>query len=276
MKETELLQKAREFLRENREAIVADIGALVDIPSVQGSPAPGAPFGEGPRRALDRALEIAARMGFEPHSHEDYMGWFDLPGEREAHIATIAHLDVVPAGEGWTFEPFRMERRGDWLIGRGTDDDKGPLVYCMYLAKFFRESGIKLRYTLRTLMGCNEETGMGDVGPYLAAQPQPLFCLSSDALFPVCNGEKGLFQGEFVSPKLEGNVVDIQAGEASNMIPERAVCLVKFRGRLPLGREGIEAATEDGLLRITAHGVGAHSAMPERGKTRSVCWWTFC
>lgn len=266
MKETELLQKAREFLRENREAIVADIGALVDIPSVQGSPAPGAPFGEGPRRALDRALEIAARMGFEPHSHEDCMGWFDLPGEREAHIATIAHLDVVPAGEGWTFEPFRMERRGDWLIGRGTDDDKGPLVYCMYLAKFFRESGIKLRYTLRTLMGCNEETGMGDVGPYLAAQPQPLFCLSSDALFPVCNGEKGLFQGEFVSPKLEGNVVDIQAGEASNMIPERAVCLVKFRGRLPLGREGIEAATEDGLLRITAHGVGAHSAMPERGK----------
>ena len=55
---------------------------------MQGSPAPGAPFGEGPRRALDRALEIAARMGFEPHSHEDYMGWFDLPGEREAHIAT--------------------------------------------------------------------------------------------------------------------------------------------------------------------------------------------
>lgn len=55
MKETELLQKAREFLRKNREAIVADIGALVDIPSVQGSPGTGrtlrggAPPGAGPR-----------------------------------------------------------------------------------------------------------------------------------------------------------------------------------------------------------------------------------
>lgn len=107
---------------------------------------------------------------------------------------------MVPAGEGWTFEPFRMERRGDWLIGRGADDDKGPLVYCMYLAKFFRESGIKLRYTLRTLMGCNEETGMGDVGPYLAATPAPLLPLLRRAV-PGLQRRKGASSRGSSSPR---------------------------------------------------------------------------
>ncbi|WP_418668058.1 Sapep family Mn(2+)-dependent dipeptidase [Allofournierella sp.] len=265
MQEQELLRRAQAFLQQNKESIIRDIGTLVAIPSVEGPPAPGAPFGPGPRQALDAALAIARRMGFEPHHHQGYMGWFDLPGRQPQHIATITHLDVVPAGGGWRFDPFRMERRGEWLIGRGTDDDKGPLVYCMYLAKFLRDSGVPLRYTLRTLMGCAEETGMRDVGPYLAAQPQPAFCLSSDALFPVCSGEKGLFEGEWDLPVPGGNVLRLHAGEASNMIPEQAVCWLQGWDpalRLPAG---LAVQAEGPLFRLTARGVGAHCAMPERG-----------
>ncbi len=264
MDEKQLLNQARDFLRKNRNDIVADISELVAIPSVEGTPGPNAPFGPGPRQALDRALAIAERMGFSPREYNGFMGWFDLPGKEQAHIATITHLDVVPPGNGWHTDPYQAQLRENWLIGRGTDDDKGAAVYCMYLAKFFREAGLPLCYTLRTLLGCNEETGMQDVPAYLEVQPQPAFCLSMDALFPVCNGEKGLFEGELRLP-VTGGPVRLRAGSASNMISETAECwLENFACSDPLPKN-IKVDQEGKLWKVTARGTGAHCAMPQRG-----------
>src|SRR5699024_10912931 len=46
------------FVEQHRDDILRDITRLVAVPSVQGDPAPGAPFGPGPRAALDTALAI--------------------------------------------------------------------------------------------------------------------------------------------------------------------------------------------------------------------------
>ena len=174
MDEKKILDEAERFLKNNKRNIISDLRRLVEIESTKGEEKPGMPYGEGPRKALDTALDMAREMGFEPEEYEGHMGWFDLEGEQKEHIATITHLDVVPAGEGWHFKPYELEEKGNWVVGRGTDDDKGPLIYCMYLAKFFKESGIKLKYTLRTLMGCNEETGMNDVVKYLEKYPHEM------------------------------------------------------------------------------------------------------
>ena len=37
------------------------------------------------------------------------------------------HLDIVPVGGDWTYDPFKLTRDGDYVYGRGTTDDKGPL-----------------------------------------------------------------------------------------------------------------------------------------------------
>ena len=58
----ELKQQAHEYVQANRQAILEDLAALIAIPSVEGEAAPGAPFGEGPRKALDAALAMAGRM----------------------------------------------------------------------------------------------------------------------------------------------------------------------------------------------------------------------
>ena len=47
------------FAENNRDNILRDITRLVAVPSVEGTPEPSAPFGKGPKAALDKALEIA-------------------------------------------------------------------------------------------------------------------------------------------------------------------------------------------------------------------------
>lgn len=43
-------------------------------------------------------------------------------------ILFLGHSDVVPAGEGWTGDPFEPRRVGDDIIGRGATDMKGGLA----------------------------------------------------------------------------------------------------------------------------------------------------
>ena len=52
-----LNQKIDAFIAANKEQILEDIAALVAINSVEGTPTEEAPFGEGPRAALDKTLE---------------------------------------------------------------------------------------------------------------------------------------------------------------------------------------------------------------------------
>ena len=47
-------------------------------------------------------------------------------GEGSPCIAILAHMDVVPSGEGWETDPFKPEVKNGRLYGRGACDDKGP------------------------------------------------------------------------------------------------------------------------------------------------------
>ena len=52
-----LNQKIDAFIAANKEQLLKDIAALVSINSVEGTPEEGAPYGAGPRAALDKTLE---------------------------------------------------------------------------------------------------------------------------------------------------------------------------------------------------------------------------
>ncbi|MFQ7004666.1 MAG: hypothetical protein ACLRRT_14000 [Ruthenibacterium lactatiformans] len=91
--EKRLLRQIDAFVKRSHEDILQDVKTLVDIKSVQGEPAPGAPFGMGPKRALEAALEIASGMGLFTRNCEGYAGYADLPGKsenrsRSSHIWT--------------------------------------------------------------------------------------------------------------------------------------------------------------------------------------------
>lgn len=257
------LKEIDSFIAENRENILRDISRLVKVPSIEGEPAPGAPFGAEPKRALELGLEIAGELGLESKNCENYIGYAEIPGESEKYISTITHLDVVPVGDGWSEDPFTMREREGYIIGRGVMDDKGPSVLCLYALKYLKDKKVPLRYTVRALLGANEETGMLDVEYYLKNYPAPVFCFSPDSDFPVCNGEKGIFHGEIVSKVPLEKIVSISGGFAPNAVPDKADATVKFEGELPAERENVKVSAGDGVLHISTFGKGGHASMPE-------------
>lgn len=254
------------FAEQNRDNIVRDISRLVAVPSVEGTPEPGAPFGAGPKAALDKALEIAAELGLSTHNAEGYIGWADTGAiaEDQKFLATITHTDVVPEGNGWDADPYTVRVREGWLLGRGVADDKGPSILCLYALKYLKDSGIALKYPVRALLGANEETNMHDVDYYAAHYPMPTFCFTPDAEFPVCNGEKGGFNGEIVSPKLENGVIaDFAGGVARNAVPDRASCTLRVAPEQVRLTEGVTAeAGPDGTTILRGWGKSGHAAMP--------------
>lgn len=255
------------FAEQNRDNILRDITRLVAVPSVEGTPEPGAPFGAGPKAALDKALEIAAELGLATYDAAGYIGWAETGSieENQKYLATITHTDVVPEGNGWDADPYTLRMRDGWILGRGVADDKGPTILCLYALKYLKDSGAALRYPVRALLGTNEETHMHDVDYYAQHYPMPAFCFTPDAEFPVCNGEKGGFNGEIVSPKLEGGVLaDFAGGVAHNAVPDRAYCTVRVAPEALKLIDGVTAeAGENGTTVLRGWGKSGHAAMPE-------------
>lgn len=258
----ELSRDIDTFIEENQEALFQNIARLVAINSVEGEAKPGAPYGEGPAKALKEALSMAEELGLQAVNCEDKIGYAQI-GQGEDYLATITHLDVVPTGDGWSSDPFTMREREGYIIGRGVMDDKGPSVLCLYALKYLKDRGVPLRYPVRALLGVNEETGMKDVEYYLEHYKAPLFCFSPDANFPLCNGEKGIYHGRMLSKVPMENIVDIKGGFAPNAVPDKAEAWVRS-DKTPENTERVMAEPAgEGVWHLTAVGVGGHASLPE-------------
>lgn len=265
---------------EGREPqLVELISRLVRIDSAMGEPEPGRPFGPGPAAALEEALAIAAELGMPGENHEGYVGTVDL-NDKETYLHILGHMDVVPAGEGWTktgaFEPLL---EGDILYGRGVDDDKGPMVAALLALKCVKDLNLPMKYNARILLGTDEETGFRDINWYYARHPYAPCTFSPDAEFPITNIEKGHFQPTFRSEWEEETalprVTMIEGSARVNVVP--AVARAAVRGldeaavREAVSAAGLEPeitfafAQEGEELRITCTGLGAHGSKPEEG-----------
>lgn len=266
MADEALIQEIDAYVDEVWPAVLDDMAALIKHDSVADSSkaTEGAPFGPAAHDALTCALGIAEKLGLEPHDFKGYMGYADLKGASDTQIATIAHVDIVPVGTGWATDPLTLTKKDGYLLGRGVLDDKGPAILTLYAAHFFARRGEQLPYTLRCMLGSDEEVGMSDVQHYLAENPAPAFLFTPDAEFPVCCGEKGHFGATFTSPVLQGgNVVAIQGGTVSNAIPGQASVTVRADAATLPAAENIDLTDNgDGTVTLEAHGKGGHASMP--------------
>lgn len=267
------------YFEDKQQMLTDAVCRLVSIDSVEGEPAPGAPFGPGPAAALDEALKLAAEWGLITANHEGYVGTADLnDGEDALHI--LGHLDVVAPGDGWTVtKPYEPKVVDGLIYGRGTDDDKGPLVASLLAMKAVRDLGIPLTKNCRCILGTNEESGSGDIAWYFARHPFAPATFSPDSGFPVVNTEKGGLKPRFTAqwevqqalPRLRwlhgGIRINVLPGDASAAVEGLGIDAIQPVARDITSRTGIKFsfADEDGLTVIRAKGTGSHAAWPEGG-----------
>ena len=149
------MDRINELIDSYREEMIATLARWIRIPSEQGEAEEGMPFGEQLLLMLEEARHTAAGMGFDTRNIDNYLLEVNY-GQGERTLGILGHLDVVPEGEGWSHAPYGAEIDGGCMYGRGTSDDKGPMVSALYALRAVREAGVPLKDGVRLIMGLNE------------------------------------------------------------------------------------------------------------------------
>lgn len=268
------------YVEEHADEMIRDIVELMRIDSAKGEELPGKPYGEGPARALEAAAALAQRYGFHTKNYGNRVITADL-SEKEPCLDILAHLDVVPGGNGWSVTaPFEPLLKDGCLYGRGSSDDKGPAVAALYAMRAVKELGLPVSKNVRLILGSDEECGSSDLAYYYSVEKEAPVSFSPDADFPVVNVEKGRFtpviaadwEEEAASPR----VVSAYAGEKINVVPDRAQAVilglsadtVKEAAQICTAETGVdfEINGEGGQVRILAKGLSSHASLPAKGR----------
>ena len=222
-----MLANIADHLAAQHAPLKAALSELVRIPSVCAEGEGGYPFGAAVDQALRAALQIAGDLGFRTHYGDGgYYGYAEI-GEGAEMVGVLGHLDVVPSGkpEDWQAGPFDPVEVDGNLYGRGTQDDKGPLLAALFAVKALMDAGVKFNKRVRFIFGTDEETLWRCINRYKENEELPGLGFSPDARFPLIFAEKGLLQLHLAGANRSG--LHLAGGSAFNAVPDTML----LRGR---------------------------------------------
>lgn len=268
-----------------KEDLIRDLQGLLHIRSVldQAAATEEAPLGLEVRRALDFMLDIGRRDGFGAKNVGNVSGHLEM-GQGEGLIAALCHVDVVPEGDGWTFDPFGGKVADGRIYARGAIDDKGPTMAAYYGLKILKELGLPVEKRLRLIIGTDEESEWRCVNHYFKNEEMPEMGFAPDADFPIIHAEKGIADFDLLQeshyPHQQGNTITLisfSSGRRYNMVPDHARAVLDIQSDhtelLQLyndftSSQGCTGSyyVDSGYLIVELEGVSAHGMEPDNGK----------
>ena len=289
------------YNRARNEALVIDsLGQLVALPTVRD---PKVPQHENPAIIeMGKLIERMAReAGLEYRNVDNRIFEVKLRGTGPEEFGILTHTDVVPAtrsdwvlDDGTQLDPFKMQRVGGLLYGRGTTDDKGSIATVLYAMGTVKQSGLAVARTMRLMIETTEETGGDAFEYYRGKNPLPEYNIVLDSGYPAVIAEKGAGALKVYFP-LENpaapNAVDATAitqfigAPAANVIPltatarlrggDTAAVAAKLEGsksafiqKIQAQQAGaftIDIANAGDALEVKVTGLSAHGSQPENG-----------
>lgn len=198
---------------------------LVSFQSIAKDEGPEYPYGKEVCGAKEYVLELAKSFGMRAEDVPGKYAYIEI-GEGPRLIGILSHLDVVPAGDGWTQDPFGGEIVDGKIYGRGTTDDKGPTIAVLYAMKALKEK-TTLPARIRLILGQTEENGeWRDIEAYTDAEEIPECGFTPDGDFPAIQNELGAMVFQVQMP--QSGFLQGEGGTAPNMVPARAWVKTEF------------------------------------------------
>jgi succinyl-diaminopimelate desuccinylase len=194
------------------DEIVEFTRELIRIPTVN-------PPGDGYAECAEFIGRRLSACGFETQyypaegrpEHTPKHPRINVVGHRRGrHIRPLVHLnghfDVVPAGDGWTLEPFAAVLRGNRIYGRGSCDMKAGIASAFYAAEAIQRCGIELNGSVEISGTVDEESG-GFAGVAWLAQHGHISAARTDfVIIPeplyvdrICIGHRGVYWFELTT-----------------------------------------------------------------------------
>lgn len=277
-----------EFIADHEQSWQGALSRLLRFRTVSGAsdPAGRDSFREATAAGFAYLDRLARSLGFVTRHFDNRVLVAELQGPEGAEVLGFPiHLDVVPAGEGWSRDPFGGEIADGRIWGRGAQDDKGPIVQTLFAlagaVKWASLRGLPFTRTVRIMIFSEEETGLWeDVPYYLRRESPPDFAVVPDATFPMTVGEKGFLDLilRFTFEQPLPDAFSLKAGERANVVPALARLQVgpTLAGDLPdpavLAEPFIAAPHVPTITRSPAggirgdfYGIGAHGSLPFKG-----------
>jgi predicted dipeptidase len=286
---------------QNQQAVIASIGTMVAIPTVRNVQVP--PHESPQILEFGKLVEkMAGDFGLAYRNVDNRIFEVSLKGKGSEEFGILTHADVVPAvlsewvlDDGTRLDPFKMQRVGDFLYGRGTIDDKGSIAAVLYAMKAVKDSGLPIDRSIRLMIETTEETG-GDAMQYYRTKTQlPAYNIVLDSKYPAVVAEKGsgalkvLFAAEPAEPAKPADgastAITAMSGAASaNAISQTATATLKggdlagVAAKLEAAKPGflqkyegqggkfsIDIARGADSIELRVTGVSAHGSRPEEG-----------
>lgn len=271
-------EKIDVWFQAHQGEMLEDLRRLLEVKSVNGPSEDGAPYGVASREALALVGEMLNARGFAVNVFEDMIITADL-GPAPPFVGVLAHVDVVDAGDGWNYDPYKMTLMDGKIYGRGTSDDKGPAIASMYAMYCAHELCPELRHGFRLILGSGEEVGCEDIGQYLKKNSPPPNVFTPDAEYPVVNVEKGrlapVFGASWEQDDTLPRVVSIIGGKTMNVVPNRACAVIEglsiddteafCREYSEKTGASISVVHDGDRLAVNAEGAATHAATPHEG-----------
>ena len=245
--------------------LVAFTAELIAIPSVN---PPGAAYKDCARLVG----ETLQRFGFETDYHAADGRPEHVPQHPRVNVLGVrrgararpcvhlnGHVDVVPAGPGWTVDPFGGIVRDGRLYGRGSSDMKGGLAAAIFAAEAIRRAGVRLAGTIEISGTVDEESGgfagvawLATEGLFSSDRADYVIIPEPFGVDRICIGHRGVYWFEVTThgraahgsmPFLGVNAVDRMTTVLARMRDELAPVFARRRTAMPVVPPDARAAT---------------------------------
>ena len=168
------MQDIYDYIEAHVEESVATLLELVAQPSVS---AARDGFDKAPGLVKSKLEEVGLKTEIWLTENDGLPSVFGkAEGEADGTLLFYTHYDVQPPEplELWETEPFKPERRGDRIYGRGISDDKGNIAARLAAITAFQKVRGGLPSNLKFFAEGEEEIGSVNLPPLVAQKADEL------------------------------------------------------------------------------------------------------